>query len=286
MRGEFVKTRPFYYHTNMNHINTGLLLSDEEYRALPNDIKWEVPYLYSFERKGRILCYFGSKHVMDPKHPQFEILREKWQDFLNKTKDKKSMVIYEGNVNEKNLISINQAIEQHGESGAIVYWANKDQVPCFRPELTIADETRELLKEFSREDIFYFYMMRGIATWQRKVTHEDFNDFITRNIQRYQKELNWSDFDFSFETAIVKIHKKIFGKEFSLEDKDFLIQIKNLSFSEPRINKVAKKSCEIRDISILEHIGKYWYEGYNIFVVYGSYHARIQEPAIKSLTQI
>ena len=78
-------------------------------------------------------------------------MHEKWQGFLDKTRGKKSIVIYEGNVNKNNLISLDQAIEQHGESGAIVYWASKDQVSCLRPELTIADETRELLKDFLKK---------------------------------------------------------------------------------------------------------------------------------------
>lgn len=269
----------------MNHINTDLLLSNEEHLALPNDIKWKTPYLYFFEHGGRILYYFGSKHVMDSKHPQFETLYEKWQDFLGKTRSKKTIVIYEGNVIEKNLISLGKAIEQHGESGAIVCLANKDSVPCFRPEFTIIDETNKLLKEFSREDIFYFYMMRGIVTWQRKVVPEDFNKFIARNIQRYQKELDWPGFDFSFESAIAKVHKKIFGKEFSLEDKDFLLRVQSPSFKESHINKVSEKSCRIRDVSILECIGKYWQERYNIFVVYGANHARIQERAIKDMVE-
>lgn len=269
----------------MNHINTDLLLSTEEHLALPKEIRQKVPYLYSFERGGQILYYFGSKHVMDPKHPQFEFLHEKWQDFLDKTRGKKSIVIHEGIVNEKNLISLERVVEQHGESGAIVYWAKKDEVPCFRPEPTIAEETRELLKEFSREDIFYFFMMRGVATWQRKVAPENFDEFIARNIHRYQKELDWPDFDFSFESAIAKVHKKIFGKEFSLEDKDFLAQIKNLSFYESHINNVSKSSLRIRDVFILEHIGSYWHEGHNIFIVYGSHHARLQERAIKDMVE-
>lgn len=269
----------------MNHINTDLLLSNEEHLALPKEIRQKVPYLFSFERDGQILFYFGSKHVMDPTHPQFEFLHEKWQDFFNKTRNKKSIVIYEGNVNEKNLISLNQAIEQHGESGAIVYWASKAHVSFFRPEPTIADETKELLKEFSQEDVFYFYMIRGIATWQRKIAPENFNEFIARNILRYQKELDWPDFDFSFESAVLKVHKKIFGKEFNLEDKDFLPRIQSPSFDESYINKVAEKSLRIRDIVILEHIGKYWGEGYDIFIVYGSNHARKQERAIKDMIE-
>lgn len=269
----------------MNHINTDLLLSNEEHLALPTKIKWKTPYVYSFDSEGQILCYFSSKHVMNPKDSQFEILHKQWQEFLVKTKNKNSVVFYEGNVNTENLLSLDQAIEQYGESGAIVYWANEGNVPCFRPELTIADETKELLKDFSRKYIFYFYMMRGVATWQRKITQEDFSEFIELNIRRYQKELGWDDFDFSFKSAIANVHKEIFNKEFNLEDKDFLSKIPSPSFEESLINKISEKSSKIRDISILKHIEKYWNDGYNIFVVYGANHARVQERALADMVK-
>lgn len=272
----------FCYYTNMSSVNIDLLLSPEEYAALPQEIRWKVPYLYTLESSDQFLSYFGASHVMNPSHPQFVSLREKFQEFLEKIKDKKSIVIYEGNVNEKNLVTLEQAIEQHGESGAIVYWANKVNIPTFRPEISIADEAPELLKEFSKDEIFYFYMIRGIVSWKRKVTPEPFEEFIVKNIERYQKELNWSDFDFSFETT-KKTHKEIFGKEFSLEDEEFFAQIRNLTFCGTRVDGVSEKSCRIRDIGILKHIAKYWNEGYSIFVVYGSYHSKVQEPALRDM---
>lgn len=268
----------------MNHINIDLLLSNEEHLALPKEIKWKVPYLYSFERGGQILYYFGSKHTHDPVHPQFEFLHEKWQDFLEKTRGKKSIVIHEGIVNEKNLVSLERVIGQYGESGAIVFWANQEHIPFFRPEPTIEYEAEKLLKEFSKEEIFYFYIIRGIVTWQRTIIRKEFDEYVKANIKRYQDVFNWSNFDFSFD-AVKKMHKQIFGKEFDLNDKEYIAKIPSPSFNDSRINEIARESATIRDIAIAEHIGKHWHEGYNIFIVYGANHARKQERAIKDMVE-
>ena len=268
----------------MNHINTDLLLSDEEHLALPKEIRQKVPYLYSFECNGQILFYFGSKHVMDPKHPQFEFLHEKWQDFLQKTSGTKSIVIYEGVANINRQATLKEVIEKYGESGAIVYWANQEHLPCFRPEPTIEYEVEKLLKEFSKVEVFYFYIIRGIVTWQRTVIRKEFDEYIRVSIKHYQDVFNWSNFDFSFDT-VKKMHKQIFGKEFDLNDKEYIAKIPSPSFEMSRINEIARRSSTIRDIAILEHIGKYWSEGYNIFIVYGSNHARKQERAIKDMVE-
>lgn len=257
-------------------MNTDLLITFKEYST----IKHERPYFYSVTSANQVLYYFGAEHKKDPEHPQFELLNVKWQDFLTKTRGGKAVVFYEEKVNEKNLTSLSQAIEQHGESGAIVYWANKEHVPCVRPEPTIKDEVEELLKNFSADEIFYFYIMRGIASWQRTALRKEFNEFIETNIKRYREDLSWENFDFSFET-VKRTHRYIFGKELDLADTAFIAKIPNPIYDESNINNIARASSTIRNITILHNIENYWQEGYNVFVVYGASHAVMQERALK-----
>lgn len=268
----------------MKKMNKNLLMSFEEYSIILN--KHERPYFYSIKSSDQFLYYFGSRHTNEPAHPQFEFLQKEWQDFLQKTKisKEKSIVIFEGNVNSNNLVALTpkEVIQKYGESGAIVFWANQEHIPYFRPEPTIEYEAEKLLKEFSKEEIFYFYIIRGIVTWQRTIIRKEFDEYLKANIKRYQDVFNWSNFDFSFDT-VKKMHKQIFGKEFDLNDKEYIAKIPSPSFKESRINEIARKSSTIRNIAILDCIEKYWMEGYNIFVVYGANHAVMQEQAIKSL---
>lgn len=259
-------------------------MSFEEYSVILN--KHERPYFYFVKSSNQFLYYFGSKHTCDPIHPQFEFLQKEWQDFLQKTSNEKSVVIFEGNVNSKNLttLTLKEVIQKYGEFGAIVFWANQEHIPCFRPEPTIEYEAEKLLKEFSKEEIFYFYIIRGLVTWQRAVARKEFDEFIKANIKRYQDIFNWANFDFSFD-AVKKIHKQIFSKEFDLNDKEYIAKIPSPSFNDSRINEIARKSSTIRNIAILDCIEKYWLEGYNIFVVYGANHAVMQERAIKDMVE-
>jgi len=260
-------------------MNKKLLLSEEEHRAIG---KYSIPYIYTIESDSQILYYFGSKHTYDPSHPQFNLLQKKWQEFLQKTSGAKSIVIFEGNVNLDSVTTLKEVIEKYGESGAIVFYANQAHVQSIRPEPTIKDEADILLKDFPRDEIFYFYMIRGIVSWQRAVMRKEFDEFIKLNIKYYKDVLGWLDFNFSFET-IRKTHRQIFGKEFDLDNKDFITKIPSPIREESKINEIARMSSTIRNMAILDCVENYWQKEYNIFVVYGASHAVMQEQAIKSL---
>ncbi len=260
-------------------MNKKLLLSFEEYSA----IDYEHPYFYSIESNEQILYYFGAEHTKDVSHLQFEILHAKWQDFLGKTKSKKRVVFFEGKLDSEQLITLEESIKKYGESGTIVFWANQSNVTSHRPEPDIKIEIEKLLTDFSKDEIFYFYIARAIGHWQHgMVMRKDFDEFINFNMERYRTVLDWQDFVFSFET-FKRIHKQIFGEELDLNDKNLFRKITNPAMNRTVFNEIAKKSSTIRNIFILEQIEEKWKEGYSIFVVYGSGHAVMQEGVIKSL---
>ncbi len=260
-------------------MNKKLLLSFEEYSA----IEHEHPYFYYIGSNEQILYYFGAEHSKDISHSQFEILQIKWQEFLSKTKSKKGIVFFEGKLDQEQLITLEDSIKKYGESGAIVFLANQSSVSSYRPEPDIKIEIKKLLADFSKDEIFYFYIARAIKHWQHgMVMQKDFDKFINFNMERYRAILDWQDFIFSFET-FKRIHKQIFGKELDLNDKNLFRKITNPAIRGIVFNEIAKKSSTIRNIFILDQIEEKWKEGYSIFVVYGSGHAVMQEGVIKSL---
>lgn len=270
-------------------MNKNLLLTIEEYEALPETIKGRVPYIYWLNNKGQSLFYFGAKHIMDPKHPQFEYLHEQWLNFLDDKPKEDIIVIHEARVNATllmpDLTTYEDAVKKYGESGAIVFWANQANVQSFCPEPTIQDDANELLKKFSKEEVFYFYMMRGINSWQRRSEPKDFNDFVLKSSNRYKEAFGWEGFNFAFNPTLLEVHRKIFGKEFDLSDIDFIsnipIPLGNLSV----INDVARMSSQGRNFAILDCIAKFWEEGKNIFVAYGATHAIMQERVIREMVE-
>lgn len=261
-------------------MDKNLLISFKDYLVTEHN----QPYFYSVQSPRQVLYYFGAKHTKDPTHPQFKLLKEKWQEFLSKTSSTKQVVFFEGAVRIIPEMVLEEVIEKYGESGAIVFWANQLQVVNFHLEPPTEHETKELLKNFSQEEVFYFCMLRKLMSWQRGSEPKDFDEFLKINTKYYHDVLDWEGFNFSFE-VIQKVHRDIFGKDFDLSDKDFISKISNPTYNISRINEIARRSSDVRNLAILDHIEKYWREGYNIFVVYGASHAVMQEPAIKSLVR-
>ena len=227
------------------------------------------------------MYFFGSNHTKDINNPQFKQLNDKWQEFLHETVGKKSVVFYEGNIKTDEEIPLEKFIEKYGESGVMVFWANQAKVKLIRPEMKEEESIIELLKFFSKEEVFYFYMIRAIGQWQRMKVRKNFDDFINFNLNRYKNLFNLSSFDFSFEN-FKKINGKILGKEFNLEDMS-LPRVSSPMFYDTKINEIARTLTTIRNVYMLNQIEKYWLDGYNIFIIFGGSHAVMQEAAIKSL---
>lgn len=259
-------------------MNKKLLMSFEEYSSHHH----EVPYFYLIKCAQQSLYYFGVKHTRDPHHPQFNLLLEKWQDFLFETALAKRIVFIEGRASTDQITTLEESINNRGETGAAIFLSNQEHIPFYRPEPETKYEVEELLKEFSREDIFYFYVSRAVGSSLRVSSSKDHTKILDLKIKQYQNELQWSDFDFS-RGNFEKIHQKIFNKKINFDDKDFFIKISNPKLSETKINIITKKASTIRNNFILNQIEKYWLEGYSIFIVYGASHAVMQEPAIRSL---
>ena len=52
------------------------------------------------------------------------------------------------------------------------------------------------------------------------------------------------------------------------------------------INELSREVSIARDVYIIEKIREYWLKGFNIFVVYGSGHAIIEEPDIRNIVNV
>lgn len=264
----------------MKKMNKSLLMSFEEYSSKLH----EVPYFYFIKRSKQSLYHFGAKHTRDPHHPQFNLLLEKWQNFLDATTQTKRIVFIEGRASVDQITTLEESINNRGETGAAIFLSIQEDIPFYRPEPETKDEVTELLKEFSRDDIFYFYVSRAVGSSLRVLSSENLTKTLELKIKQYQNELQWNDFDFSLKN-FEKIHQKIFNKKIDFDDKDFFIKISNPRLSETKINIITKKTSTFRNNFILSQIEKYWVEGYSIFIVYGASHVVMQEPAIRSLVE-
>jgi hypothetical protein len=260
-------------------MNNKLLLSLSDVRKK----QYSTPYIYEVRTKNQALFYFGSKHTRDPKDPQFELLNGYLINFLNGRPKDKTILFLEGQTPRILPETLDESITKFGESGAAAFLAKQNEIPYFRPEPSLEYEVLELLKKFTKEEIFYYYIARIISQYHRLSVREDFTKYITPYIERYQKNLTWEGFDFSFDN-LKNIHRSIFGKDFDLDDVNFFAIISNPTGTSTKINQVAANCTIIRNYFILGKIKEYWEKGFNIFIVYGSGHAVAQEPVIRDFT--
>ena len=104
-------------------------------------------------------------------------------------------------------------------------------------------------------------------------------------MDRDKKMSGWTDFDFSLNNLKI-IHKNMFGTDFNQENTNFFGKIVTPIKTETIINKVTRKSGELRNEYISKEIQKYWNDGFSIYIQYGASHAVIQEPFLKEIIKI
>jgi len=253
-------------------------MSFEEY----SKIKHETPYFYIVRSNEQILYYFGTQHSIDPNHPQFNLLKQKWNEFLNEAKAKKTLVLVERNIKDDKQNTLEESISKYGESGAGMYFAFENSSEFKNPEPKIEEIVTFLLKNYSKEEILYFYESIAINHWQKNKIQQNINEFLSKNNEKYKKLLDWANLKISFD-LLKEIHKKIFGQELDINDQSFFSQVTNPVTIKSRINELSRSQSIYRNEYILGQIEKYWSNSYNIFVVYGASHAVMQRPAIESL---
>ena len=237
------------------------------------------PDFFHMERDNQHLFYFGARHSDDVNDEQFHALGQCWNKFLRETGAGKRIVLVEGQKvaprqDEK------EAITEDGERGLITFLAAQHNIETFCPEPDMSTERNELLKQFSKEEIEYYYFARAVDRWNRFHTDVDFETFINPYLERDKRVSGWDDFEFSLN-YMRSVHQQLFGNKFNLRDTKFFSSIVNPTLSKTVINKVAQASTEVRDKHIIREIEQLWREGYSIFVVYGKGHIPVQKPMLE-----
>ncbi|MFZ2523157.1 MAG: hypothetical protein WAW92_02105 [Minisyncoccia bacterium] len=245
-------------------------------------IEHQIPYTYVIQKEGQYLYYFGSKHSFDSENPQFEEIRNFFNDFVSHTTRENSIVLVEGG--ERPIAkSEKEAIKEGAEMNFVTYLASKAERHVTSPE--IPDQKRfELLHEhFSKEEIAYYCFIQVCWQWNTIETNTDFKKYIQVFLENNKKKSGWDDIDFSYENMI-HIHERLFSTQFDPRDKDFLSSILDPRLETSIINKIsAYDDSVLRDNYILDEIDKYWKKGLSIFIIYGHSHTVMQEPVLRSL---
>src|SRR3989344_3999133 len=253
-----------------------LLMPYKKYRALEHS----TPYIFHIQKNGQHIFYFGAKHTFNPRDPQYKKITAYWDTFLKVTHKNNCIALIEGG--ERTVSKTKkQAIRDGGEMHYIVYLASKNGIKTISPEPLAQYRYKKLLKKFSKKEIAYYDFALVCYQWNRYKKKPNFEKYVNRFLESDKRNSGWKNFDFSLKNML-KIHKETFGTEFDKNNNQFFSDILDPISNKSIINKVSFfEESGLRDEYIAREIEKFWEKGMNIFVIYGTSHAVIQEAVIR-----
>lgn len=232
---------------------------------------------FSFKKDNAVLFYVGVEHSWNPDNPQFIFLKEKFFEFLKIAKNPLTVVETRGCAM---YTTEAEAITQGGEIGFMALLCHTNDVPiiCFEPDR--GEEMNALLKEFSKDQIEYYYFARTVAQWYRLIERPEINNYLTRFLERDKKVSEWADFAFSLE-YMKEVHKKLFKNELNFNNAKFFKKIENPTREDNPLKEVARASGKFRDETVVQKILEAWEQKKDLFVIYGRGHTERHLSCIK-----
>lgn len=257
------------------------IMSYEEYAKVEHG----SPYILKLKRKNGSLYYFGEKHSFDPNFEQWKDAKGLWAEFLADPSLKK-IALVEGGVRTARATEADSVIADGG-MGLVAYLAAQAGIETASPEPEDRVERTGLEKEFSRDEIQYYYFARMVHQWLRKAEpRPDFDVYLTRSLEADRRTSGWADYDFSL-SHMYAVHKRLFGAPFSLNDKGLFYETTNpVNEKRNRINDVSKRSGELRDEHVVNVIADYLEKGYSVYAQYGHSHVVMQEPWLRERFEV
>lgn len=253
----------------------------EVYQVRAEQGKSYEPYILDYSNGEQRLVFFGSRHSADPKDSQWAPLQVKWQEFI-KSGNPKKQVFAEGGLRVLDkAASSEQALKDHAESGLIAWMASQEGIEISSPEPPRHQEIDYLHNRgFSYEEIINYYFSRQMLQWNSydKDKVADWQVYANDLLGKYQAVHDWGGLSLGLD-QVQAIYEDIAKKPFSETDAEALY-----SLSDPSQSEVASASGHNRDKYLLDAIQEKWLAGYDVFVVYGSGHAIVLEPALQHLT--
>lgn len=242
----------------------------------------KAPYTYKIKSSnGNWLYYFGIQHVFASNDPQLGALHTFWNDFVATTDQTSRVALVEGGV-PRLFESEEESVSKGSEGGLVAFLANKERISVLSPEPSRKQEMEGFEKEFSKDEVEYYYFARMVHQWGRTEPRPRFENYMNFYLQQDKKSCGWLDFEFTIE-KMKEIHQKLFKTTFDENNTEFFYSIINPTSNETAINRYSSFKGVTRDAQIVKEVLAHVAAGENVFVVYGFTHAVMQEPAYKAL---
>lgn len=249
-------------------------------------------YVFEIENKEKKITYFGVEHSNNSEKPMFEEIKEKFKESnpqvvfvegMHFSKNGKQELIKEIKKADPKII-----IKEWGESGFVFKLATDAEVEVESPEPNFTEEIENLLSlGFSKDEIFAYYVYRQANSYQQMPEKPSIEDYLGSYIKRFQKDTCWEDFNYSLE-HLKQIGKKIWGERSNIKEYD-VWRTNPVPYKDKKIalwnnvNRISQQSSYFRDKFMVQRIQEVMKNNDRLFIVFGSSHAFMQEPALRKM---
>ena len=209
------------------------------------------------------IIFFGSIHGKDEK--QTKGIKEIFSSFIP------DIVLVEGNFENANFSSEEEAIQKGGELGFACFLAKSKNIIVKGNDPSNLDQINFLVKNYGKNFTFIYFILRDLSQTQNR-------ELIKEFIEDFKDTTNWENFNYSYENLINNT-KNTLIKEIKEIHKDYFNP--NLNISD--FNEATKKLSEFRD-NYLTNLLKNLINSYKkIFIIKGKSHLLKQKQEIAKL---
>lgn len=229
-------------------------------------------------KTGGRLSYFGAEHATDPALAQFAEIERAWNAL------KPTVAYYEG-PNRPLAETKDETIRQTGESGFVRFLAKRDGVPVVSLEPSPADEAAHVMRKFSPEQVFLFYVLRETARLRerRKLPEAELKAAVAQLLER-AAQMKGFEGAFTNVAGLETAYRKYWTSPANWWEAPQAWFDPGKSSKETGgifTNDINTMSSEYRDLHMYRSLAGATLEGKRVFAVVGRNHVPMQAPALR-----
>ena len=154
---------------------------------------------FEITKENQRLIYVLGNHSNDINDPQYRIIRQLFEKFINDIGDNKALIIVERYERGIDFIDEKDAVTQGSEGSFVSYLASKFDIKnvCVEPDLV---ELSNILGErYSRKYVAFMWFIIHADNWHRGGMKEQvsFDEYVQEKLDYDKEWLGWNDVDFT-----------------------------------------------------------------------------------------
>ncbi len=291
----------FSTHSLASHAHSALsqetMITLEDYDNLNTP---SVPTIFSYTSpENQLLIYLGTCHDTSLKNAQYSTIDKHWRAFLESSKGKHAAIIGEllpGDISHDGYQSKAEAITYGADCGYAKWLGETNNISVIGAELSHKAVIQQLLKEFDKDEVYYFCFALAADFWTRYEEKPSLEQFILEKVHKWTE-----DPTITFK-QLTALHELYTGKPLTTPNKSFFVRLMTLTYHTSYLERVLtyfsiptsvlkivypilRRSHQIRDTHTLGIISDQWKSGKHLFIIYGALHAIALKKHLEKLTQ-